>query len=146
MGNQAPHVLSRITPRPQTLASERGGVERTAYLPGPLLTAAVGGHRRRCPATEDPRRPVRAGADHHAGGTRAIRRLRAAAGEPSPREPIAAPAAAGQPSHSAHSALTGRRLPTEQLLTAFAAAYGAGEEDQRCLARATSSSSPFASA
>lgn len=53
----------------------------------------------------------------------------AAAGNPSLRELAAAPETSGRLSRSAlHYALTGRQLPSEQLLAAFTAAWGAGEE------------------
>jgi hypothetical protein len=69
-----------------------------------------------------------------AGLARAMEKVRAAAGGPSLRQLAASPAAAGLLSRSAlHNALTGRRLPGEELLAAFAAACGAGEETTRAL-------------
>ncbi|MCX4481647.1 hypothetical protein OOK44_35325 [Streptomyces cellulosae] len=69
-----------------------------------------------------------------AGLARALRRLQVAAGSPSLRALAAAPVAAGRLSRSAlHLALTGQRLPSEQLLLAFAAACGAGEETTTAL-------------
>jgi hypothetical protein len=59
-----------------------------------------------------------------AGLAEAMRRMRSAAGDPTLDELTAA--GAGQFSRSAlYNALTGRRLPSEQLLTGFAAAVGA---------------------
>ncbi|MFE9679121.1 hypothetical protein ACFYO5_34245 [Streptomyces sp. NPDC006259] len=69
-----------------------------------------------------------------AGLARAMEKVRAAAGGPSLRQLAASPAAAGLLSRSAlHNALTGRRLPGEELLAAFAAACGAGKETTRAL-------------
>ena len=69
-----------------------------------------------------------------AGLASAMEKVRAAAGGPSLRQLAASPAAAGRISRSAlHNALTGRRLPGEELLAAFAAACGAGEEATRAL-------------
>ncbi|MFF4205765.1 hypothetical protein ACFYZ8_34515 [Streptomyces sp. NPDC001668] len=63
-----------------------------------------------------------------AGLTRAMQRLREEAGNPSLRELAAAPQTAGRLSASAlHLALTGKRLPSERLLTAFTAACHASE-------------------
>ncbi|MBQ0972779.1 hypothetical protein KBZ00_16750 [Streptomyces sp. RK31] len=63
-----------------------------------------------------------------------MEKIRAAAGGPSLRQLAASPAARGLISRSAlHNALTGRRLPGEELLAAFAAACGAGEETTRAL-------------
>ncbi|GKQ35682.1 hypothetical protein ALMP_22250 [Streptomyces sp. A012304] len=69
-----------------------------------------------------------------AGLAGAMEKVRAAAGGPSLRQLAASPAAGGLISRSAlHNALTGRRLPGEELLAAFAAACGAGEETTRAL-------------
>ncbi|MDX3801079.1 hypothetical protein [Streptomyces sp. AK04-3B] len=69
-----------------------------------------------------------------AGLVRAMEKVRAAAGGPSLRQLAASPAAAGLLSRSAlHNALKGPRLPGEELLAAFAAACGAGEETTRAL-------------
>ncbi|MEV0210830.1 hypothetical protein AB0H97_37185 [Streptomyces sp. NPDC050788] len=69
-----------------------------------------------------------------AGLARAMEKNRAAAGGPSLRQLAASPAAAGLLSRSAlHNALKGPRLPGEELLAAFAAACGAGEETTRAL-------------
>ncbi|MEH0656011.1 hypothetical protein QA995_42560 [Streptomyces scabiei] len=69
-----------------------------------------------------------------AGLARAMEKVRAAAGGPSLRQLAASPEAAGRTSRSAlHNALTGRRLPGEEQLAAFAAACGAGEETTRAL-------------
>jgi len=63
-----------------------------------------------------------------------MERVRAAAGTPSLRALAAAPEAAGQLTRSAlHNALTGRRLPGEQLLTAFAAACHTDDETTAAL-------------
>jgi hypothetical protein len=63
-----------------------------------------------------------------AGLGRAMERVRAAVGTPSLRVLVAAPEAAGRLTRSTlHNALQGRRLPSEQLLVAFAAACGAGQ-------------------
>ncbi|WP_216590258.1 hypothetical protein [Streptomyces brasiliscabiei] len=63
-----------------------------------------------------------------------MEKVRAAAGGPSLRQLAASPEAAGLLSRSAlHNALTGRRLPGEELLAPFAAACGAGEETTRAL-------------
>ncbi|MFF4138623.1 hypothetical protein ACFY1B_45965 [Streptomyces mirabilis] len=72
-----------------------------------------------------------------AGLVRAMRRVREAAGSPSLRRLVAAPQAEGLLRRSTlHLALTGRRLPSEQLLTAFAAACSAGEETADALVAA----------
>lgn len=64
----------------------------------------------------------------------AMEKVRAAAGGPSLRRLAGSPEAAGRISRSAlHNALTGRRLPSEELLAGFAAACGAGEETTRAL-------------
>lgn len=69
-----------------------------------------------------------------AGLATAMEKVRAAAGRPSLRQLAGSPEAAGRISRSAlHNALTGRRLPSEELLTGFAAACGAGEESARAL-------------
>ncbi|ELP69694.1 hypothetical protein STRTUCAR8_00064 [Streptomyces turgidiscabies Car8] len=69
-----------------------------------------------------------------AGLAAAMEKVRAAAGGPSLRRLAGSPEAAGRISRSAlHNALTGRRLPSEELLTDFAAACGAGEETARAL-------------
>ncbi|WP_155057601.1 hypothetical protein [Streptomyces blattellae] len=69
-----------------------------------------------------------------AGLATAMEKIRAAAGGPSLRRLADSPAAAGRISRSAlHNALTGRRLPGEELLAGFAAACGAGEETARAL-------------
>ena len=69
-----------------------------------------------------------------AGLAAAMEKVRAAAGGPSLRRLADSPEAAGRISRSAlHNALAGRRLPSEELLTAFAAACGAGEESARAL-------------
>lgn len=58
-----------------------------------------------------------------AGLARAMRLIHAAAGTPSLRALVAAPEAAGRLTRSAlNNALTGWRLPSEQLLEGFAAA------------------------
>ncbi|EPJ42603.1 hypothetical protein STAFG_0341 [Streptomyces afghaniensis 772] len=63
-----------------------------------------------------------------------MEKVRAAAGGPSLRRLADSPEAAGRLSRSAlHNALTDRRLPSEELLTGFAAACGAGEETARAL-------------
>lgn len=63
-----------------------------------------------------------------AGLARAMRRLREEAGNPSLRALASAPETAGRFSPSTlHLALTKKRLPSEQLLTAFAAACHASE-------------------
>jgi hypothetical protein len=75
-----------------------------------------------------------AGITTRAGLVRAMERVRASAGGPSLRQLAASPEAAGRISRSAlHNALTGWRLPGEELLAAFAAACGAGEETTRAL-------------
>ncbi|WP_331726487.1 hypothetical protein [Streptomyces sp. NBC_00280] len=69
-----------------------------------------------------------------AGLATAMEKVRAAAGRPSLRQLTGSPEAAGRISRSAlHNALTGRRLPSEELLAGFAAACGAGEESARAL-------------
>ncbi|MFZ4179404.1 hypothetical protein ACOZCI_34965 [Streptomyces griseoincarnatus] len=65
-----------------------------------------------------------------AGLAGALEKVWAAAGGPSLRQLATSPAAGGLISRSA---LTGRRLPGEELLAAFAAACGAGEETTRAL-------------
>ncbi|MER6125350.1 hypothetical protein ABT173_22495 [Streptomyces sp. NPDC001795] len=69
-----------------------------------------------------------------AGLARAMRRLRQEAGNPSLRALATAPEAAGQLSRSAlQLALNDKRLPSEQLLTAFAAACHASEPARQAL-------------
>ncbi|WP_324790412.1 hypothetical protein [Streptomyces sp. H51] len=69
-----------------------------------------------------------------AGLAAAMEKVRAAAGGPSLRRLVDSPEAAGRLSRSAlHNALTGRRLPSEELLAGFAAACGAGEDTSRAL-------------
>jgi hypothetical protein len=69
-----------------------------------------------------------------AGLAAATKKVRAAAGGPSLRQPADSPQAASRLSRSAlHNALTGRRLPSEELLAGFAAACGASEETTRAL-------------
>ncbi|MGW3311468.1 hypothetical protein ACWDG9_33350 [Streptomyces sp. NPDC001073] len=69
-----------------------------------------------------------------AGLATAMEKVRAAAGGPSLRQLAGSPQAAGRLSRSAlHNALTGRRLPSEELLVAFTAACGAGQETTRAL-------------
>ncbi|GHE72142.1 MULTISPECIES: hypothetical protein [Streptomyces] len=69
-----------------------------------------------------------------AGLARAMMRVRAKADGPSLRRLAGSPEAAGRISRSAlHNALTGQRLPSEQLLAGFAAACGASEETTRAL-------------
>lgn len=69
----------------------------------------------------------------------AMEKVRAADGGRSLRDLAASPQAAGRLSRSAlHNALAGRRLPSGELLGAFAAACGAGEETARALLAARS--------
>lgn len=69
-----------------------------------------------------------------AGLARALEKVRASAGNPSLRRLARSPEAAGRLSRSAlHNALTRQRLPSEDLLTAFAAACDAGEDTTRAL-------------
>ncbi|MFJ9127812.1 hypothetical protein ACIRJS_27300 [Streptomyces sp. NPDC102340] len=69
-----------------------------------------------------------------AGLARAMVRVRAAAGGPSLRALVAAPEAEGRLTRSAlHNALKERRLPSKELLVAFAAACRAGEETTKAL-------------
>lgn len=61
--------------------------------------------------------------------TKAMARIHAGAGTPSLRALARSPKAAGRFSHSAlHNALTGRRVPAEDVLTAFAEACGAAPD------------------
>ncbi|WP_406729094.1 hypothetical protein WJ438_37315 [Streptomyces sp. GD-15H] len=81
-----------------------------------------------------PVRPVRAGTDHQLGGclARAMQRLRAEANNPS--LDVLTEAGQGRFSRGAlPHALSGRRLPSEELLIGFAAACGISEETEQAL-------------
>ncbi|MEV8544413.1 hypothetical protein [Streptomyces sp. NPDC051572] len=100
---------------------------------GRMWAAAAGAVLRgpvRTPAAYVPGRQITT----RTGLATAMEKVRAAVGCPSLRQLAGSPEAAGRISRSAlHNALAGRRLPSEELLAAFAAACGAGEETTRAL-------------
>lgn len=126
-------ALDGRLPTPRTvraLARGAGADEEEGARRWSAAAAAVRPEPVRRPAAYVPGR----GITTLAGLAAAMDRVRAAAGGPSLRRLADSPEAAGRLSRSAlHNALTGRRLPSEQLLAGFAAACGAGEETTRAL-------------
>jgi hypothetical protein len=116
----------RLPTRRTVIAFARGAGADEARAEHLWQAAAAAVHR---PPARDRARYVPGRVLTRAGLARAMRRIRAAAGNPSLRALVAAPEAAGRLTRSAlHNALTGRRLPSEQLLAGFAAACHAGAE------------------
>ncbi|MET7604948.1 hypothetical protein ABZS96_20955 [Streptomyces avermitilis] len=114
----------------RAFARGAGADEEEARRVWAAAEAAVRPRPVRKPAAYVPGRQITT----RAGLTRAMEKVRVAAGGPSLRQLAASPAAAGLLSRSTlHNALKGRRLPGEELLAAFAAACGAGEETTRAL-------------
>lgn len=114
----------------QAFARGAGADEEEAGRVWAAAEAAVRPRAVRAPAAYVPG----GGITTRAGLVRALERVRASAGAPSLRQLAGSPQAAGRLSRSTlHNALRGRRLPSEELLTAFAAACGAGEETVRAL-------------
>lgn len=114
----------------QAFARGAGADEEEGARVWAAAAAAVRPEPVRKPAAYVPGR----GITTQAGLAAAMEKVRAAAGGPSLRRLADSPEAAGRLSRSAlHNALTDRRLPSEELLTGFAAACGAGEETARAL-------------